>query len=181
MWALQQTTGDKKGAWAWLEFDNEPWEAYDSQYYGASLAAVAVGTAPEYYRSTPKIHADLGLLREYLNHEYAMQSPINRAVLLWASAKLPGLLEPERQQAIVNELLSKQKADGGWCLCSLVGAWTRGDGTPLVAKSDGYATGLITFALQRRGITSEDARLKQGLSWLVQNQSNGTAAGRPTL
>jgi squalene-hopene/tetraprenyl-beta-curcumene cyclase len=36
MWALQQTTGDMKGAWSWLRFDEEPWEGYDSQYYGAS-------------------------------------------------------------------------------------------------------------------------------------------------
>ena len=27
MWALQQTTGDTKGAWSWLQFDLEPWEA----------------------------------------------------------------------------------------------------------------------------------------------------------
>src|SRR5262249_39651055 len=30
MWAEQQTTGDKKGAWPWLRFNNEPWEADDS-------------------------------------------------------------------------------------------------------------------------------------------------------
>ena len=41
MWALQETTGDAKGAWSWLRFDNEPWEANDSQYYGASLAAAS--------------------------------------------------------------------------------------------------------------------------------------------
>src|SRR6202795_439882 len=50
MWAEQQTTGEKKGAWLWLRFKNEPWEADDSDYYGAALAAIAVGTAPEDYR-----------------------------------------------------------------------------------------------------------------------------------
>ncbi len=30
MWAEQQTTGNKKGAWSWLRFANEPWEADDS-------------------------------------------------------------------------------------------------------------------------------------------------------
>ena len=34
MWALQQQTGDEKGAWSWYHFDNQPWEASDSQYYG---------------------------------------------------------------------------------------------------------------------------------------------------
>ena len=47
MWALQETTGDAKGAWPWLRFGNEPWEANDSQFYGAALAAIAVGIAPE--------------------------------------------------------------------------------------------------------------------------------------
>lgn len=41
MWAEQLKTGDAKGAWAWLQFHNAPWEG-DSQYYGATLAAVAV-------------------------------------------------------------------------------------------------------------------------------------------
>ena len=38
-------------------------------------------------------------------------------------------------------------------------------------KSDGYATGLITFALQQAGISREDIRVKRGLTWLVRNQS----------
>src|SRR2546426_7128419 len=51
MWAEQQTTGNKKGAWLWLRFANEPWEADDSDYYGATLAAVAAGAAPADYRA----------------------------------------------------------------------------------------------------------------------------------
>src|SRR3984957_3168940 len=55
MWALQQAGGRGQGAWSWLQFGMEPWEAKDSQYYGAALAAIAVGTAPEYHRLTPEI------------------------------------------------------------------------------------------------------------------------------
>jgi hypothetical protein len=51
MWALQQKTGEAKGAFPWLNFKNEPWEADDSQFFGASLAAIAVATAPGSYRS----------------------------------------------------------------------------------------------------------------------------------
>ena len=171
MWALERTAGDEKGAWSWLRFNNEPWEANDSGYYGASLAAVAAGTAPENYRSTPEIQNNLKMLREYLAREYAKQSPINRVVLLWASAKLPGLLAGERRESILNEVLSKQQADGGWSLSSLVGAWKRADGTPLEAQSDGYATGLIAFALEQAGLRRENVHLKQGLSWLVHNQN----------
>src|SRR5580658_4938856 len=43
MWSLQLTTGEKKGAFIWLNFHNEPWEADDSQFWGATLAALAVG------------------------------------------------------------------------------------------------------------------------------------------
>lgn len=171
MWAEQQTTGDQKGAWRWLRFKNEPWEADDSGYYGAALAAVAVGTAPENYRAQPEIQNNLMMLRDYLNREAAAQTTINRAVLLWASAKVPGLLEPQKQKALAGELLSKQQPDGGWSLASLVGTWARHDGTPQQPESDGYATGLILFALRETGMPQDNAQLKRGLAWLAENQS----------
>jgi squalene-hopene/tetraprenyl-beta-curcumene cyclase len=171
MWAEQQTTGEKKGAWLWLRFANEPWEADDSDFYGATLAAIAAGVAPGNYRFTPEIQNNLKLLREYLNHRCAAQTPINRVVLLWASAKLPGLLEPEQQNAIIREILSKQQRDGGWSLSSLSGDWKRNDGTPQEAKSDGYATGLITFALQQVGIPRNEPPEQRALAWLAGNQS----------
>jgi squalene-hopene/tetraprenyl-beta-curcumene cyclase len=171
MWAEQQTSGDIRGAWLWLRFKNEPWEADDSGYYGAALAAIAVGTAPKNYGSNPEIQNSLKMLREYLNREYAAQTLSNRAVLLWASAKLPGLLDPARQKALINEVLNKQQPDGGWSLTSMSGDWKRHDGTPQEARSDGYATGLIAFALQQAGISQENAQLKKGLAWLAANQS----------
>ncbi len=171
MWAEQQTAGDKAGAWLWLRFANEPWEADDSDFYGATLAAVAAGAAPESYRTRPEIQNQVKMLRAYLNRKCAAQTTINRVALLWASAKLPGLLEPEQQSAIINEVRSKQQADGGWSLSSLVGAWKRADGTPQELRSDGYATGFITFVLQQAGIPREDAQLRQGLVWLVANQN----------
>ena len=171
MWAEQQTTGNKKGAWLWLRFANEPWEADDSDYYGATLAAVAAGTPPGSYRARPEIQDNLKMLREYLNRACAAQTTINRAVLLWASAKVPGLLEPEKQKAIITELLGKQQADGGWSLSSLSGSWKRNDGTPQEEKSDGYATGLITYALQQAGIPRDNTQLRQGIAWLAGNQN----------
>lgn len=170
MWAEQQTTGNKKGAWLWLRFRNEPWEADDSDYYGATLAAVALGMAPGNYRAVPEIRSNVKMLREYLNHECTAQRAINRVALLWAAAKLPGLIEAERQRAIISELLSKQQSDGGWSLSSLIGEWKREDGTPQETKSDGYATGLVIFALQEAGLTPDNARVKRGVAWLTGNQ-----------
>ena len=170
MWAEQQTAGSKKGAWLWLRFNNEPWEADDSDYYGATLAAVAIGTAPANYRGTPYIQNNIKMLSEYLNREYATQTLINHAALLWAAAKIPGLIEPDRKKVIISDLLEKQQEDGGWSLSSLSGAWKRSDGTTQEVKSDGYATGLITFVLQQAEASSENAQLKRGLAWLIFNQ-----------
>jgi squalene-hopene/tetraprenyl-beta-curcumene cyclase len=170
MWGEQQVAGEQNGAWLWLRFKNEPWEADDSGYFGATLAAVAVGIAPGNYRATPEVQNNIVRMREYLNREFAAQTPMNHVLLLWAAAKLPGLIEPDRQKAIIGELLEKQRVDGGWSLSSLSGDWKRADETPQETTSDGYATGLITFALQEAGISREDARLKRGLAWLGANQ-----------
>ena len=170
MWALQIKTGDKKGAWPWLNFQLQPWEAEDSQFYGATLAAIAVATAPSGYRSSPQIQPNLQSLREYLQRGYEAQSLNNRVILLWASTKLPGILTPEQQQSLTSRLLSLQQPDGGWCLSSLVGSWKRGDGTPLETKSDGYATGTIAFALEQTGLFRSSPQLRKALSWLASNQ-----------
>jgi squalene-hopene/tetraprenyl-beta-curcumene cyclase len=183
LWELQQTAGGYKGAWRWQLFDLNPWEGNISTYYGATLAAIAVGTAPENYRSASEIQNNLKMLGEYLDREYSAQPLINRITLLWASAKIPGLLTPERQKSITREILSKQQADGGWSLfplartwrdwgpSSLFGTWKREDGTTQDMSSDGYATGLAIFVLQQTGMPREDVKLKQGREWLVRNQN----------
>jgi len=176
MWALQLKTGEGKGAWTWLNFHNQPWEAEDSQFWGATLGALAVGTVPGDYRSTPEVQSNLKLLSEYLQQGSPGQSLINRVFLLWASAKVPGILKPEQQKSIIDEVLSKQQPDGGWNTSSLVVAtWKRRDGTPLDAASDGYGTGLVAFVLQQAGVPRTQPALKNALSWLTRNQDK--AAG----
>lgn len=171
MWALQLKTGDAKGSWNWLNFHNQPWEAEDSQFWGATLGAIAVGMAPGDYRSTPEVQANLKLLSEYFQQGLSHESLINRVFLLWASTKVPGLLKPEQQKAIIDEVLSKQLADGGWNTSSIVMAtWKRRDGTTLDAGSDGYASGLATFVLEEAGVSRTEPAMKNALSWLTHNQ-----------
>jgi len=55
-----------QGAWAWLNFHYEPWESDGSAYFGAAVAAIAVGTAPGNYAANPEIQDQLKLLRDYL-------------------------------------------------------------------------------------------------------------------
>jgi squalene-hopene/tetraprenyl-beta-curcumene cyclase len=169
MWAQQLKTGDARGAWSWLEFGNPPWEG-GSQYYGATLAAITVGRAPGNYPSAPEIQDNLKLLREYLVRERESQILINRVMLVWASTKVPGLLTPEQQKAVIEEALSKQQEDGGFSLSTFVGAWKRKDGTPLDTRSDGYATGVVTFVLQQTGLTPDQPQVKRALAWLSLNQ-----------
>ena len=165
----QLKIGDEKGAWPWLQFHNAPWEG-DSQFYGSTLAAIAVGTAPGNYRSIPEIQAGLRLLREYLVRQQESQILIDRVVLLWASAPLSGILTPAQQQSIIEEALRKQRADGGFSLTDFVGTWKRADGTALETKSDGYATGLVAFALQKAGVPRDQAQMHRALEWLARNQ-----------
>jgi squalene-hopene/tetraprenyl-beta-curcumene cyclase len=183
MWALQQTTGDHAGAWPWLQFGLSPWEGRDSQYYGAALAALAAGLAPEHYCSTVAIQRNLELLRAYLAREYPTQPLSNRVVLLWASTELPGLLGQEPQRLLVSEILGEQQADGGWSLASLSGSsrasrlrsyvrsLMRHDRTLMETRSDGYATGLVAFTLLRLETPRESVPLQKGLAWLMRNQN----------
>ncbi|MGH8259036.1 MAG: hypothetical protein ACREUG_05030, partial [Steroidobacteraceae bacterium] len=74
LWALQASNGPDAGSWPWIQFNNEPWEAPDSRYYGAALAAMAVGLAPAEYRARPDVQTALGALRGYLTRELAAQT-----------------------------------------------------------------------------------------------------------
>ena len=169
-WALQIKSGEQAGAWGWQNFHLAPWESNESQYYGAALAAVAVGRAPDDYRDDPKIQENLLLLRGYLRREYAAQPLLNKVYLLWASAKLPGLLTNSERTALLATILSKQHTDGGWSLADL-GAWKRRDNTSLETRSDGLATGLTMLALEQTGLARNLPQAKRGLAWLAQNQS----------
>jgi len=112
----------------------------------------------------------LQLMREYLQRERAAQTLHDRLVVTWASAKLPGVLTAAQRAAIVDEAMSKQRADGGISLSSLVGEWKRRDSLPLDPNSDGYATGLVAYALQQAGIPRTEPRMRRALEWLSQNQ-----------
>ena len=176
LWALQQQSGKKAGAWVWQNFRFSPWEAPESEYWGATMAAIAVGSAPDHYADDAGIQANLGLLRGYLRREAGKQPLINRIHLLWASARLSGLMDATERAALVKELYAKQRPDGGWCLTDLglaqdgTLAWKRRDQTPFPAVSDGYATGLVVLALEENNLGG-NAQAQRGLTWITANQS----------
>lgn len=175
MWALQLQSGDAKGAWNWLNFHNQPWEADDSQFWGATLGAIAAGTAPAGYASAPEVRDHLKLLAAYFQRNFESQSLMNRIYVLWAAAKAPEILTAEQRKSVVSDLLAKQRPDGGWNTASLVVAsWKRHDDTPFDANSDGYATGLVTFVLEQAGVSRTDPAMKNALAWLTRNQDKTT-------
>ena len=100
--------------------------------------------------------------------------------MLLASSRLSGLLSREQISVLAASLEGKQNADGGWSLYSL-GPWTWSKASPpfepkgkpdvaLLSKSDGYVTGLITYALRQAGLPADNPSLKRATVWLESNQ-----------
>src|SRR5207247_9686556 len=81
LWQTQRSDG----AWDWLDFGLEPFESADAAYYGATLAALAVGTAPA-YATSHATDATVGLdrLRGYLKERRAAPRLLNQVALLVA-------------------------------------------------------------------------------------------------
>jgi squalene-hopene/tetraprenyl-beta-curcumene cyclase len=173
MWALQIKASDMNGAWAWLQFHNAPFEG-DSQFYGNSLAAIAIGSAPDNYQSEPALQNGIKLLSGWLIKNMDKQTPLDRVVLLWASAKLRGLLTPEQQNKLVEGTIARQRDDGGFSMSYMIPGWKRHDGTPIDPSSDGYATGLVAYALEqfegRSNALLTQPQLRRALAWLDKNQ-----------
>ena len=166
MWKGQKATGE----WGWLKCDWPPMEHDD--YYGATLAAIAVGVAPEDYAKTGAAKAGIDKLKAYFQKTPAPDLH-HKAMLLWGSTLVDGLLTPDAQKAIVGELRAKQHPDGGWGLPSL-GAYKRRDAmkTPNDpnAPSDGYGTGLMVYILRKAGVAAADPTLTKGVTWMKSNQ-----------
>jgi squalene-hopene/tetraprenyl-beta-curcumene cyclase len=175
LWALQMKTGDLEGAWPWLDFGLQPWEAPESPLFGASLAAIAIGSAPGDYAQSTGIQPDLELLRQYLREGAATGSLFGRMMVLWASSALPDVLSPSQREAIIADVFAAQGEDGGWSLGALA-PWGRVDGSTLPETSDGYATALAVLALQKAGVVPETDGLRIGRDWLVAHQNTTTGA-----
>ena len=163
LWSLQRPDG----AWAWFNLDLNPWEL-DSDYFGATLAAMAVG-------KTESSAAGVRELRSYLKTELPKQELQNRLMLLWASTKMPDLLPVERKRELIAEVFKLQEPDGGWTLASL-GPWQPHPAAIPSTGSDSYATAFITFAVQEGGVAARDARLARALQWLRSHQDPESGA-----
>ncbi|HXP61566.1 MAG TPA: prenyltransferase/squalene oxidase repeat-containing protein [Dongiaceae bacterium] len=169
------------GAWNWLDTGLEPYESTDSVYYGAALAAMAVGTAAGYSGDGGQtVSTGLAKLRSYAKANYPEQNLHSRTWMLLASTRLAGLLSRDQADALKTDLQNKQNTDGGWSLYKL-GPWTWSKASPpyepkgkpevsLLSKSDAYATGLIAYALRQAGMPADHPSLRRATAWLETNQ-----------
>jgi squalene-hopene/tetraprenyl-beta-curcumene cyclase len=163
MWAVQRPDG----GWSWLKCAWPPMESDD--HYGATLAILAAGRAPEKYAETPAAKEGVAKALGWL----AKNPPATlhqRAMLLWASKYVEGVMGPEDRKKTLVDLLAVQRPDGGWASPSL-GPWKRGDGKEQdLESSDGYGTGFVTYLARLSGVPADDARLRKGIDWLKTHQ-----------
>lgn len=163
MWTVQRADG----GWNWLKCEWPPMESDD--HYGATLAAIGVGSAPDNYSQSPLAQAGMTKLRKYFK-EQEPKFAHHRAMLLWADSKVSGLVSPDDRKKWIDELLSLQKPDGGWNSATL-GKWKRHDGKEQDVKtSDGYGTGFVVFVLRRAGLPADNQQIQLGVKWLRENQ-----------
>lgn len=179
--ALHQLFEEQRpdGAWDWLDTTLEPDESADARYGGAARAAFALGSVPGLLAAGPA-DAHITKLCAYLDGNYASQNLYNRAWLLLASTRLKNLLSQEQRAGLIAELKGRQHEDGGWSLYEL-GPWRWSKSTApsapvgnakpsVLAKPDGYATGLLAYVLREAGLPAGGAGLKRATDWLKANQ-----------
>ena len=164
MWTLQQANG----AWDWLKCGWPPLEHDD--YYGVVYVAVAVGHAPDNYAETEQAKKGLDGFRKFFKNN-PPPSLHHKAMLLWASQKVSGIMSDKLKKSTIQELRTIQKADGGWSL-PMLGDWVGCDERPndRSAPSDGYATGLVVYILRQAGVPANDEAIQKGVAWLKSNQ-----------
>lgn len=173
MWALQIRDGKPQGAWGWYSLNLDPWEMPESAFYGATLAAMAVGAAPAEYRDRPDVREHVAALGAYLKATEPSQPLHNRLLVLWASAKMPGLVSENARRSIVSDIVKAQDADGGWSIQSL-GQWKQHEAATPSTGSNAYATAFTACVLRQSGGAAP--ALARAQTWLKGRQDPRTGA-----
>jgi len=117
--------------------------------------------------------AGLEKARKYLK-THPTPSLHHRIMIAWASLRIEGLMEKKDRKKVLDTMLSKQLANGGWSTPSFLADWRdfeRKDGKPHdVNISDAYGTGLALVVAREMGVPATDKRLQKGVVWLKSNQ-----------
>jgi hypothetical protein len=163
MWTMQ----DADGAFAWLDFELEPWES--SSDVGAAMALLAIGAAGDAYQKSAAHRASIERLTQYVRQRFTNEAkPIavhDQALILWATHRMPELLDPVTRSRIADRLRTLEQHDGGWSLAT----WGKGKRARPDGESDAYATALATIALAEGDGTTANG-VRRGLDWLAVHQ-----------
>ncbi|QDU45675.1 hypothetical protein Mal52_41700 [Symmachiella dynata] len=168
----------ENGTWA----NTDCWPPYESDtYHVATAAAMALATAPGYLKNPPDEQAKTGIskLKKFLRSETPPHD-YGKALLLWASTRMPDLIDATQKQELIEMLLSHQREDGGWSIRTFAApeSWGKGNraeklrSEPEFANppSDGHQTGLAIIVLREAGLAADDPRIQKGIAWLLANQ-----------
>jgi squalene-hopene/tetraprenyl-beta-curcumene cyclase len=174
MFAIQLPSGTWGTADCWPPYECDA-------FHEATIAAIGAATAPGWMDkiTDPSLRAGVERLKRYLRTERPPHD-YGRVLLLWASTKMPGLLDQKRKQAIVEMIWKHQRDDGGWSIRSFAApeAWGRGNRAEKLRAepefthppSDGHQTGMSLVVLRQAGVPTSDPRIQRGVAWLLKNQ-----------
>lgn len=173
MFELQSDDGSFHNADCWPPFESSP-------YHGATVAALAVATAPGWLETLDdeRLTGQIEKLKTYLQttppHDYA------RLLLLWTSTRMESLLSETARQELIETVWKHQQPDGGWSIRTFAQpeAWGRGNraeklrSEPEFANppSDGHQTGLAVIVLRDAGVPADEPRIRRAVDWLLSNQ-----------
>lgn len=153
-----------------------------SAFHGTTVAAMATAAAPGWQAAAmkdPLLAKGIDRMHHYLQqtrppNDYA------QVLLLWTSARVPGLISESRQTSLIDLIWEHQRPDGGWSLRDFGTPETWGSGNradklraePEFTRppSDGHMTGLAVLTLREAGIAASDPRIQRAVSWLKANQ-----------
>lgn len=173
MLSLQEEDGSWGNAHCWPPFES-------SNYHGATVAALAVATAPGFLEEANETErAAIEKLRHYLRHTTPPHD-YGRLLLLWASTRMEGLIDTAQREALIAMALAHQESDGGWSMRRFSAPEGWGDGSRAERlrrefdfespASDGHQTGLVILTLREAGLRASHPALQRGVAWLKANQ-----------
>lgn len=174
MFEIQQKTGTWGTADCWPPYESDA-------YHEATVAAMAAATAPGWLANLkdPKLQAAVDRLKNFLRTEKPPHD-YGRVLLLWASTRMPDLLDAAKKQELMEMIWRYQRPDGGWSIRTFAApeAWGKGNRAAKLRKepeftdppSDGHQTGLAILVLRDAGVEPKDPRIERGVHWLLANQ-----------
>lgn len=173
MLTVQSEDGSYSNLDCWPPFES-------SSYHGATVAAMALATAPGYLSQVNEAQQkQIDVLQNYLQktkppHDYG------RLLLLQVGMKWKGLISDELQQETIAMILKHQQKDGGWAMRTFATPETWGGGSrkdKLNAEpnkdapaSDGHQTGLAIMLLRESGTPADHPAIQAGIKWIKSNQ-----------